>query len=51
MGKTLRVLIIFIFLLGIGALVFAYLLFDKRKEFAERFKIFERAIPQLAPVV
>ena len=51
MGKTVRVLIIFIFLLGIGALVFSYLLYVKRLEFAERFVKFEEALPKLAAII
>ena len=48
MGKALRVLIIVIFLLGVGALALAYMLYDKRTEFAERFKKFEAEIPKIA---
>jgi len=51
MGKTVRVLIIFIFLLGVGALVFSTLLYLKRLEFAERFVKFEEALPKLASIL
>ncbi|MCL1887652.1 MAG: hypothetical protein FWF96_02120 [Kiritimatiellaeota bacterium] len=51
MGKALRVLIIFIFLLGVGALVFAWMLYEKRLEFSERFNKFQKALAQLAAVV
>lgn len=48
MGKLLRVLIVLIFLLGIAALVLAYMLYDKRVLFTERLKKFEKELPRIA---
>ena len=48
MGKLLRVLIIFIFLLGVGALVLAYMLYEKRLEFSQRLEKFESNLPKIA---
>lgn len=44
MGKLLRVLIVFIFVLGAAALFLAYMLFTKRVETAERLKKLEDGI-------